>query len=419
MSLACSPISHAYRSAGIVAKSTVRCFLLAFLPHLALSADVLDEIAPAAVVCVGTEAPGEERQAANLIFGALRERSDSAQLLSDEQVLATPVAVSGKWHVIAVGRPVTNRVLLTYPSYWSLDRELYYAPLGHMPAAPFTETRGFYISGFGYFFAGRNVGFVEFDRSPFYSDMVFSLSAKERDSVYTPPSLRFLIRVTGSTPEGVLIGAKRFVDTKMLYGLAIGPPRWPRSHDLWNLDDENVRPGPPGWVPNGRYSRPEPGGNEGTISFLGWLMADRTMYAGFLEVTTCKPAQMWRVKYQTEAGLVDFNRSPHHRASDNELLIVRLSSREDAQRACRSLRGTIPIAIAGRTWYRTDNLPAERAMESSRDAEGRMDVVRGPSRTHILATEIGGEAYLILANFDEEHAAIVMREVGNSLPVEE
>jgi hypothetical protein len=402
-------------------KSLLSALFLTLAPNPSIMADILDEIAPSAVVCIGSEAPTDEQQAATLIFEALRERSDSAQFLSDEQVMATPASCSGQWHVIAVGNATTNSVLLNYPSYWSLDRELHYAPLGNMPAAPFTETRCFYVGGFGYFFAGRHVGFVEFDRSPFYSELLFSLPDEKKVSRETAPPLRFLIRVTGSTPEGVLLGARRFVETRMLYGLAIGPPRWARPKDIWNLDDENIKPDPPDAIPTGTHptSRARDAGK--SISFLGWLMADRTMYAGFLELTGCKPAQMWRAKYRTEAGLLDFDSSTHHRASGNELLIMKFVSSEDARQALKGLGATTPITVGPRTWYRTRNPSVETARERPRTEPSSVNVSRekGQACTHVLLVEIGGEAYLILANFDEGHVEMMMREVVRSLPQEE
>jgi len=448
----------------MMARAWVCSCFLALVACAPCGADVLDEIAPAAVVCIGNDAPAEERQAGRLIFTALRKRSDSALLLSDEQVLATPFAVSDKWHVIAVGRPTTNSVLFTYPSYWSLDRELYYAPLGNMPAAPFTETRGFYVGGFGYFFPGRNVGFVEFDRSPFYAAMLVSLANQDNVSTDDTPPLRFLIRITGSTPEGVLLGAKRFVESRMLYGLALGPPRWPRAHDIWNLDDENIKPGPPGWVPKGMFSTPgvaetrnltqrrkdakteresppitktsaplassrekgeikvklghAPSKVGDSLSFLGWLMADRTMYAGFLEITGCRPAQMWRAKYATEAGLDDFSRSPHHRASGNELLIVKLTSADELAKALRTLGGRIPVNISGRACYKTKGAYTSRkGGKFSIEKEGVKHVaVKAPSPTHILPATIAGEPFVILANFEKGYAGVIMGEVARSLP---
>ncbi|MDP2897425.1 MAG: hypothetical protein Q8Q12_12870 [bacterium] len=405
----------------MIGRSLLSGLFIALATSSPALADIFDEIAPSAVVCIGSNAPTEEQQAAKLIFEAVRERSDTAQLLSDEQVLATPVSHSGGWHVIAVGSPTTNAVLLTYPSYWSLDRELHYAPLGNMPAAPFTETRGFYVGGFGYFFAGRNVGFVEFDRSPFYSEMLFLLPKEQRASLQTAPPLRFLVRVTGSTSEGVLLGAKRFVETRMVYGLAIGPPRWVRPKDIWNLDDENIKPDPPDWIPTGTYPTSQARDAGKSVSFLGWLMADRTMYAGFLELTGCKPAQMWRAKYRTEARLLDFESSPHHRASGNELLTVKLLSSEDARQALKGLGATTPITVGPRTWYRTRNPSVETATERPRTEQSSAgpSQEKGRACTHVLPVEIGGEAYLILANFDPEHAEMVMREVVRSLPQEE
>lgn len=405
----------------MIGRSLLSGLLIALATSSPALADIFDEIAPSAVVCIGSNAPTEEQQAAKLIFEALRERNDSAQFLSDEQVLATPVSFSGGWHVIAVGSPTTNAVLLAYPSYWSLDRELHYAPLGNMPAAPFTETRGFYVGGFGYFFAGRNVGFVEFDRSPFYSEMLFSLPDEKKMSRDTAPPLRFLVRVTGSTPEGVLLGAKRFVETRMVYGLAIGPPRWARPKDIWNLDDGNIKPDPPDWIPTGTYPTSQARDAGKSISFLGWLMADRTMYAGFLELTGCKPVQMWRAKYRTETGLLDFESSPHHRASGNELLTVKLLSSEDARQALKGLGATTPITVGRRTWYRTKASSVETVREKPRTEPSSMDVSREKGRacTHVLPVEIWGEAYLILANFDPEHAEMVMREVMRCLPQQE
>lgn len=399
-------------------RASVCCLLLVLITCVRSSADVLDEIAPMSVVCIGNGAPVQEQQAARLIFQTLSERSDSALLLSDEQVLATPFAESAKWHVIAVGRPTTNSVLLAYPSYWSLDRELHYAPLGYMPAAPFTETRGFYVGGFGYFFAGRNVGFVEFDRSPLYAALLLPLTNQQNIPCKTSHPLRFLIRITGSTPDGVFLGAKRFVESRMLYGLAIGPPRWPRSHDIWNLDDENITPEPPAWIPKGTLIAPAIVEKDMSLSFLGWLMADKTMYAGFLEITGCRPAQMWRAKYATESGWVDFNRSPHHRASGNELLIVKLTSPDDLTKALRKLGGNIPANIAGLVCYKTNNVyPGGSGGKFTTPGRGmRPFGTDASSPTYILPTTIADEPYLILANFDKRYQSIVMDALAHSFP---
>jgi len=400
----------------MTARMTICSLFLALVSCASLPADIFDEIAPMSVVCMGNRASIEEQQAAHLVFQALTERSDSALLLSDEQVLATPVAESGKWHVIAVGRPTTNSVLLTYPSYWALDREEHYAPLGNMPAAPFTETRGFYVGGFGYNFAGRHVGFVEFDRSPFYSAMLVSLAREGKLSREMIPPLRFIVRVTGSTPEGVLLGAKRFIETGMLYGLAIGPPRWPRPSDIWNLDDENIKPDPPSWIPKGKICAAGSTGKKMSLSFLGWLMADRTMYAGYLEITGCRPVQIWRVKYQSEVGMLDFNRSPHHRASGNELLIVALARPEDLPAALKRLGGSVPVNIGGRTCYKTNNLNRRRGGVFTVEKDGMSPFgMDAPSPTYILPATIGNEHYVIFANFDKGYVDIIMREVVRAI----
>jgi len=408
------------------------CFL-ALLPICqSACADIFDELAPAAVVCVGKDAPDAERQAANLIVEALRKKSGSVRLLTDEELMATPASESGKWHVIVVGGQLINSVLLTYPSYWALDREIHYAPLGNMPGAPFTETRGFYVGGFGYFFAGHDVGFVEFDRSPFYGDLLLSLPPEQKASCEAAPPLRFLIRVTGSSPNGVLLGAKRFVETRMLYGLALGPPRWPRPRDLWNLDDEYTKPDPPTWIPKGTYSPSGSTDKNVAISYLGWLMADRAMYAGFLELTGCKQVQMWRAKYKTEAGLLDFNRSPHHRASGNELLVVRLSSPEEIQNALKNLGAAATITVSGRTCYRTagvrasardgmdtvekPNLPANVAIArvAQTGKERAAPLTEDSAPAYILPATIAGEHYLILANFDDDYAEVLLSEIVRS-----
>jgi hypothetical protein len=411
----------------------VFCLLVPLVACHSAHSDIFDEIAPAAVVCIGKDALDEERQAADLIVGALRARSGPARVLTDEELMTTPASESGRWHIIVVGGPLTNSVLLTYPTYWALDREVHYAPLGNMPAAPFTETRGFYVGGFGYFFAGHNVGFVEFDRSPFYGELLLSLPPEQKATPDAAPPLRFVVRVTGSSPNGVLLGARRFVETRMLYGLALGPPRWPRARDLWNLDDEYTKPDPPAWIPKGTYSFSGLKDSKPTVSFLGWLMADRTMYAGFLEVAGCRPVQMWRAKYKTEAGLLDFNRSPHHRASGNELLIVRLSSANEIDRALKKLGATATLTVCGHTCYRTNGLrgDADEAVDtvektssstSAQSAQIRRTeeqpgppLTEGSSPTWILPATVGGEHYLILTNFESGCAEVVLGEMVRSI----
>jgi hypothetical protein len=400
----------------MIARTSFCCLFLMLAGIASSYGDVLDEIAPGSVVCVGKEAPKEERDAAALVLEALKTRSASARLMNDEEVLESPVSESGSWHVIVVGTPMSNAVLLAYPSYWALDRELHYAPFGNMPAASFTETRGYYVGGFGYFFAGRNVGFVEFDRSPFYSEKIFFLPDDRKAARQTSSSLRFLIRVTGSSPEGVALAAKRFVETWMLYGVALGPPRWPRAHDLWNLDDEKIKPDPPEWLPRGDYSLEGPlKGETGRLSFLGWLMADRSMYAGFLELTGCKPVQIWRAKYTSEESFFDFNHSPHHRASGNELLVIQVSSREAQSQALGKLGGKIPMKIGGMTCYRAEPASREKRPPEMKEDGRETSAAKDLPGTILLPATIQGATYVIVANFDPGYAEKVLAEMERSL----
>jgi hypothetical protein len=335
---------------------------------------LISVIAPDAVVAVGDHASGAERQAAALIAQALRSAGGPADNLRSAEAIDRPEAVEeiGRRHVIVVGTVASNPALRHYPGQWFLDRDAYYAgvyaggydPAQGQPRQPvrtWQPVTGFFVGGFGTFRSGgADVGYIECDRSEYF------MQARSRAGDAGKPAparipLRLMVRVTGSSPAGVLAAARAFVNNDLLCGVVTVRPllinRYPwfraqkrtglalRSADLaLDLPVEAPR-----GVIRGTQGR--------SLTYLGWVMADAAQYDGFLQQTGVAAARMWRVKYIPETGITNFLTSPHRMNTVYELLIVDLPLEQDRAAVLKALKATQPFTLAGKTFAQT---PATR-----------------------------------------------------------
>lgn len=327
-------------------------------------ADLLSLIAPDAVVVVGSDAAPAEAEIAREIGERLRTVGGSSDNLVSDQEIHASLELAGYRHLILVGTHKSSTVLA---KCW-----------GHFAAYPNAPWRDqsapadtFFVFGFGDF-RGDDVGYIECDQNPYWRKV---LSLKLPD-----PGFRLLIKLTGSSPAGVRLAGRAFLDESLLAGVVPGARGWESGSDLWSLDEQQAASEPPRWLTQAAVQTPEY-----AIEYLGWQMTDSTIYAGLRELGL-QPILVHRAKYATEKGLCDFDAGLHRRASANELMAILTASPEESAQKLRAALGTDGDwkAIADGLWL-------------------------GPKGTHVAWL---GE-YVVVESFDEPWGGLAMQALAD------
>lgn len=357
----------------------IRCMLLALLPVLPAQAGLFDPRAdvnvPAfvrqAVVCVGENAPSAEQQVAQYLAeklraaGAPENGAPQTKLMTAEALNDDPVA-AGTHHIIAVGTWLDNVVMRKTWGHWAmtpwqraqLERD-YQASREGRPASMLTTpdagpdwryTGDFFAFGFGHFTG--SVGYVEPGRNPYALQLIPNeLGPKPADMATTDQF--FVIKITGTDPEGIARAGKAFAEGSLLHGVipAAGvklPADW-RPDELGAPQFPTV---PPAWASIADLPGEKP------LRCLGWMQGYSLLYAGFTEASGVAPKRLWRIKYQTPAGIKDYPSFLTPRASGNELLIAEVADGESARKAVDGLRTSTgtnwqPFAVQGWRGFRS------------------------------------------------------------------
>jgi len=373
---------------------------------------LISVIARDAIVAVGDRATGPERQAADLIAHALRQAGGPENNLRSAEAIDRPDAVeeTGRRHMIVVGTVASNPALRHYPGQWFLDRDAYYSgvygggydPTQGQPRRPvraWQPVTGFFVGGFGTFRSGGpDVGYLECDRSEYFMEARSRAGDAAKPAAARIP-LRLMIRVTGSSPAGVLAAARAFVNNDLLCGVVTVRPllinRYPwfraQKRSGLTVKSADLALDLPTEAPRGVL----PGTEGRSLAFLGWVMADAAQYDGFLQQTGVAAQRMWRVKYIPETGITNFLTSPHRMNTVYELLIVDLPPEQDRTVVLKALKATQPYSLAGKTFART---PAGRFEDPSTRP------IAVASGTHVLWN--GNRLYL--ESLPPDHEALLL-----------
>lgn len=295
-------------------------------PSIAAVAPALAALAPDTLVVVGRDAPAAERQAAARIADALRACGGPADNLIDDVNGMHNLDKLIEHHLILVGTYDDNDVLHQQWGHWAQDRVRSAAE----PSAPDTTpsgpwylgapTTGFGVMGYGTF-KSAGVGYIETDRNAFYLiPQVLHLA----DS--TP--YRIKINITGSDSAGVVRAARAFLSTGCVGGVM--PPAGealPIVGDALTLSRSQLSLAFPEWLPHEHL--------------VGWIMADSTLYAGFLEASSKPASAIWIAKYNGSGTITGFDDVPHRMSTTNELFVARTDSAAEAGGALAGLLKTL------------------------------------------------------------------------------
>jgi hypothetical protein len=240
----------------------------------------------------------------------------TASLVDDSWIRRNQLA-AGNSHLIVVGTVTGNDVFLDHPSTWHRSRE----QQGEAPGV-----RGLYCFGVGDF-AAASTGILEPGRNP-YNVQVEDQAAHHGTAF---ASWRWMVRLTGRTPNGVVHAVQAFLNSHMLSGV-VGVEDQPLGTPPFVLSRSAVVAKPPADIGTAR----------GTLfQFIGWHQIDALLVSGFVSQAGAKPERGWRLVYRQRENGTSKHASPHRRNTDSEILLCRMQSSDQALGAARRLVGTL------------------------------------------------------------------------------
>ncbi|MBN1424882.1 hypothetical protein JXA88_10030 [Candidatus Fermentibacteria bacterium] len=294
-------------------------FILAVLLfHGASSAPpLLDWLGTGTRVVIGEGASAPEREEALRICRALDPADPSTRLLTDTWVAAHPDQASS-YHLIVVGTENSNQVLRDHPSVWWRTTE-YQGPAAF-------PVRGLYLFGAGDV-EGRSAGVIEPRRNP-YAVVAHDATAPGPD---TP--LTWMISLSGRFPEGVAGAVGALLDGRMLSGAVVDAhARTTGRHGPFELEHRVLSAAPPSWA--------LPAPIEGWVA-LGWHQADGLLMGSLAARLGASPRDLWRIVFRDPTGPRTLGENLHRRNTDDEVLLCRMNSPQDAAEALRALLGDL------------------------------------------------------------------------------
>jgi len=296
---------------------------------LSAVAPALAKLAPDMLVVVGRNAPVAEQRAAAQIAAALRLCGGPEDNLTDDVTAFHDLDLLIQHDLVLVGTYDDNDVLHQQWGHWAQDRARAAAepstpdstPSGPWyPGAPAT---GFAVMGYGAF-KSPDVGYIETDRNAFY--LVPNLL-----HVSTGDPYRIRINITGAGSAGVVLAEQTFLATGCLCGVIPGPNvALPSAPAALALSGGMFGVQLPVWLPRQHM--------------LGWIMADSTLYAGFLETSSRPASVIWVAKYNAADAIASFDDTPHRMSTRDELFLARTASPADARAALAGLEQTLSAA---------------------------------------------------------------------------
>lgn len=395
--------------------------LICLLLICAAKADnsLLKTLAPSALVVVGKDAPTVERNAAKRLAQVLTQLGGPAENMVDADSINQDLARAATHDLFVIGTLKSNRVLERLPSHWVLQGQGTPPEHDDQPMWAVDPDKGFYAAGFGTFARG-DVGYVAFDRNPYWHYMTNVLlkhkSEKDDDPEAAMPlteHYRHMARITGNTSQGVAHAVDALIKDQLITGIVAPASRWPSAMDLWQIDAAHLAlpAQTPAWVPTQPIA-------DGSVSlrFAGWHMADSMTYAGFLEQSGQTAQKIWRAKYLTEKNwdypmhvVIDpafpmthsplFDTTLARRASGNEWFIAELANPDLAAKAVTQL---------------VESIKTRRSAPHKKFKPvqvGNITFQRSEFGVHI--GQVG--RYLIMESFDMDHDALAIKALTQTL----
>ena len=303
----------------------VAVLLEAFFCRQAESA-FFEQFGKESLVVIGSNASPEIKDLADKIALRLKENGNQAEnIVITDAYADMKVSISGTSHLIVIGTPADNLLLQKSWGGFALDRWEYYKT--NKPLYDGQETEGFYVFGFGNF-KDRGTGYIESGRNHYW------ISAKERGN---DKGYRVMVMITGASPAGVVAAGQEFLRSSLLNGVVINPEKVTEKSGVFTNGSERYAYDIPAWIP----AKELKGEGNKKVGYLGWLMPQSILYAGFLEASGQKPLRMWRAKYYTDLGFADLETKLQLRFTGNELLAMEFNNEPAAQKALEGYKGGV------------------------------------------------------------------------------
>ena len=278
------------------------------------------------LVVIGKDTSPEIKALADKIAAKLKENGNQTEnIVITDAYADMKVSISGTNNLIVIGTFADNLVLRKSWSSFALDQWEYYK--SNKPLYDGQETEGFYVFGFGNF-KNRGVGYIESGRNHYWT------VAKERGN---DKGYRVMVMLTGDSPAGAIAAGEEFLRSGLLNGVVINPEKVVEKSGVFTNGKERYAYDIPLWIPVKNLK----GEGNKKVNYLGWLMPQSILYAGFLESSGQKPLRMWRVKYYTDLGFTDLETKLQTRFTGNELLVMEFNDEKIAQKALEGYKDGI------------------------------------------------------------------------------
>ena len=278
-------------------------------------------------ICVAADAPEAVRRAAQEVLAAadthpllkVMAANRAPRELTDSKTLAAAQPQERAFnHLILVGLP---------------DDPMIRAAWQHEARA---ETGGFTVFGWGNL--RGDIGYLESDRNPFLHGVAIPSAPFETE----------IVTLCGSTPQGVALAVRAFLDKKLVNGV-VAARGWTRPQTTL-LDRDPLAPD---------FALPDVPSNAGESRLIGLTAGGEDEYRGVLEDVGVAPLQIWRAKYFRDgawdgAGAAKafdhYAAGLHRRAYGSTLWMARFASTEQAAAAAPKIAAAAKLILKNGVW---------------------------------------------------------------------
>ncbi|MBY0360172.1 MAG: hypothetical protein K2W82_19375 [Candidatus Obscuribacterales bacterium] len=279
-------------------------------------------------ICVANDAPPEIQAAAKSLLAAVSKHSLLRVMSGD----APPTSLTD------------SRMLFSASPFERAYNHLILVGLADDPLIKTAWQREASLTAnsalvFGYGNFQGSLGYIESDRNLFLHSAQINSTPFETE----------IVTLTGTTPEGVALSVKTFLNQRLVAGLVAGA-EWKRSsHSLLKREPLAANFSLPGWIPE----------HIGEASLIGVIQASDDEYRGVLADTGTTPLEIWRLKYYLPgswdgAGAAhtfdQYSTGLHRRAYGNTLWLARFAGAGQAAQAAPKIAAAAQLHKQGAVW---------------------------------------------------------------------
>lgn len=278
-------------------------------------------------ICVAADAPEPVRRAAQQLLAAVGTHpllevmaaGRAPLVLTDSRTLVSAKPQERAYnHLILVGLPDDPMI----QAAWQREARV--------------EAGGFSVFGWGHL--RGDIGYLESDRNPFLHGAAIARAPFETE----------VVTLCGSTPQGVALAVRAFLEQKLVNGV-VAAPKWTRPQTTL-LDREPLAPD---------FALPDVPQNAGQSRLIGLTAGGEDEYRGVLEDVGTQPLQIWRAKYFRDGAwdgaggakaFDNYSAGLHRRAYGSTLWMARFASTAAASQAAPKIAAAAKLTLKNAVW---------------------------------------------------------------------